>query len=128
MGNDPMKLINEFFQSRPKRTLLDSIDDAFRKNSTFTASFLVDVKETSEHFKILAELPGVPKEDINVEIQGDDVIIHVKEQQHQNRRIGGVKSVSLPHYVLRKNMKAMYKHGLLEIQLDKKKPKKIEIE
>lgn len=127
MRNDPMKLINEFFQSRPKRTLLDSIDDAFH-NSTSTASFLVDVKETSEHFKIFAELPGVPKEDINVEIQGDDVVIDVKEQQQQSRRIGGVKRISLPQYVVRQNMKAMYKHGLLEIQLDKKKPKKIEIE
>lgn len=122
-----MRMINEFFQSRPKRTVLDSIDDAFRK-STSTAGFSVDVKETSEHFKILAELPGVPKEDINVEMQGDDVVIEVKEQKNQSRKIGGVRHVSLPHYVLRRNMKAVYKHGLLEVQLYKKKPKKIEIE
>ncbi|MFD2216785.1 MULTISPECIES: Hsp20/alpha crystallin family protein [Metabacillus] len=126
-NNDPMRMINEFFQSRPKRTLLDSIDDAFRKTAS-TACFSVDVKETSEHFNILAELPGVPKEDINVEIRGDDVVIEVKEQSHQDRNVGGVQSVSLPHYVLRRNMKASYKHGLLKIQLDKKKPKKIEIE
>lgn len=122
-----MKLINEFFQSRPKRTLLDSIDDAFRK-SNHVAGFSIDVKETADHFIIIAELPGVPKEDIQVELRGDDVVIRVDEQRHQSRRIGGVKNVSLPHYVLRKNMKAMYQHGLLEIQLDKKKPKKIEIE
>ncbi|MBU7594682.1 Hsp20/alpha crystallin family protein [Metabacillus halosaccharovorans] len=124
--NDPMKLINDFFQNRPKRTLLDSIDDAFRKSHP-VAGFSVDVKETADHFIMIAELPGVPKEDIQVELRGDDVVIRVKEQGYQSRRIGGVKNVSLPHYVLRKNMKAMYKHGLLEIQLDKKKPKKIEI-
>lgn len=122
-----MKMINEFFQSRPKRTLLDSIDDAFRK-STSTAGFSVEVKETSQYFKIFAELPGVPKEDIHVEIRGNEVIIEVKEQKLQSRRIGGVRSVELPNYVLKRNMKAVYKHGLLEIQLDKKKPKKIEIE
>lgn len=126
---DPMKqkLINEFFQSRPKRTLLDSMDDAFRKSNP-VAGFSIDVKETADHFIVIAELPGVPKEDIQVELRGDDVVIRVKEQGYQSRRIGGVKNVSLPRYVLRKNMKAMYKHGLLEIQLDKKKPKKIEIE
>lgn len=127
MSHDPMKMINDFFQSRPKRTLLDSIDEAFRK-STSVASFSLEVKESADHFIIIAELPGVPKEDINVELRGDDVVIMVKEQRHQGRRIGGVKSVSLPHYVLRQNMKAMYNHGLLEIQLDKKKPKKIKVE
>jgi|GEM_PF-5916140 len=122
-----MKMINEFFQSRPKRTLLDSIDQVFKK-STSMASFSLEVKETTDHFIIIAELPGVPKEDISVELSGNDVVIMVKEQRHQGRRIGGVNSVSLPHYVIRQNMKAMYNYGLLEIQLDKKKPRKIEIE
>ncbi|WP_175638044.1 Hsp20/alpha crystallin family protein [Metabacillus schmidteae] len=125
--NDPMKQINDFFQSRPKRTLLDSIDEAFRKSNS-AANFSLDVKETKNHFIIIAELPGVPKEDIQVELRDDAVVITVKEQRHESRRISGVKSVSLPHYVLRQNMKAVYKHGLLEVQLNKKKPKKIEIE
>ncbi len=125
--SDPMKLINEFFQSRPKRTLLDSIDEAFRKPNS-TANFSLEVKETTDYFTIIAELPGVPKEDIQVELRGEAVVISVKEQKHQSRKVGGVRSVSLPHYVMRQNMKAMYKHGLLEIQLKKKKPKRIEIE
>ncbi|HZH60627.1 MAG TPA: Hsp20/alpha crystallin family protein, partial [Metabacillus sp.] len=122
-----MKMINDFFQSRPKRTLLDSIDQVFEK-STSVAGFSLEVKETADHFIIVAELPGVSKEDINVELRGDEVLISVKEQQNQCRKIGGIRSVGLPHYVVRSNMKATYHHGLLEVRLEKKKPKRIEIE
>jgi HSP20 family protein len=124
--SDPMKMMNDFFQNRPKRTLLDSIDSAFRKTSV--AGFFTEVVETDQHFKILAELPGVPKEEINVEMRGDEVYINVKEQKHLTRKIGGVQTIQLPNYVIKQNMKAVYRHGMLEIQLDKKKPTKIEIE
>lgn len=124
--SDPMKMMNDFFKNRPKRTLLESIDNAFRKTSA--ANFFYEVVENNQHFKIIAELPGVPKEDINVEIRGDEVYIEVKEQKHLTRTIGGVRTVQLPHYVIKEKMKAVYRHGVLEIQLDKKKPTRIEIE
>jgi HSP20 family protein len=122
--SDPMKMMNDFFQNRPKRTLLDSIDNVFRK----TPSFVYEIVENDQHYKILVELPGVPKEDINVEIRGDEVYIKVKEQNHPSRKMGGVLTVPLPEYVIKRNMKAVYKHGMLEIQFVKKKPTRIEIE
>ena len=124
--SDPMKMMNDFFQKRPKRTLLDTIDGAFRKPGY--ASFGVEVVETDHQFKVLAELPGVAKENIDVEIRGDELVIKVKERADQTRKIGGVRKVHLPDYVIKRNMKAVYRHGLLEITLDKKKPTKIEIE
>jgi HSP20 family protein len=86
--SDPLKMINDFFQQRPKRTLFDSIDNAFKK--TPIAGFSSEIVETDKHFKILAELPGVPKEDINVEIQGDELYIQVKEREFPTRKIGGI--------------------------------------
>jgi HSP20 family protein len=122
--SDPMKMMNDFFQNRPKRTLLDSIDNVFRK----TPSFVYEIVENDQHYKILVELPGVPKEDINVEIRGDEVYIKVKEQNQPSRKMGGVLTVPLPEYVIKRNMRAVYKHGMLEIQFVKKKPTRIEIE
>ncbi|APH06476.1 Hsp20/alpha crystallin family protein [Bacillus weihaiensis] len=124
---DPMKLMNEFFQKRPNKTLLDTIDGAFRKQSY--ASFSTDINETKEHFTITAALPGVAKEQIHVEMSGDTVVIEVKENREGSpRHISGTRTISLPDYVVKRNMKAVYRHGLLEIQLEKKKPRRIEIE
>jgi HSP20 family protein len=36
--------------------------------------------------------------------------------------------MKLPSNILKQNMKAIYKHGMLEIQFEKKKPTRIEIE
>jgi HSP20 family protein len=124
--SDPMKMMNDFFQNRPKRTLLDSIDNVFRK--THDANFSIEVVETDHHFKIIAELPGVPKEYINVEIRGEDVFIEVKEQKNLTRKLGGIRTITLPNYVIKRTMKAVYRDGMLEIRLDKKKPTRIEIE
>ncbi|WP_299094452.1 Hsp20/alpha crystallin family protein [uncultured Metabacillus sp.] len=124
--SDPMKMINDFFQQRPKRTLLDSIDQAFKK--TTAASFTAEIAEDDLNFMINAELPGVPKNDISVELRGNQVVITVKEQKHPIRKIGGTRIVQIPDYVNNKKMKAVYRNGMLEIRLEKKKSTRIEIE
>ncbi len=123
--SDPLKMMNDFFRSRPKRTLLDSIDDMFKQQSP---SFAVNINETDEHYTIIVELPGVPKNDIHVEMRGNDLIIKVKEQEQSPRNLGGVRRVHLPEYVLKKQMKAVYRNGLLEISFRKRRPTRIEIE
>lgn len=123
--SDPLKMMNDFFRSRPKRTLLDSIDDMFKQQSP---SFSVNINETDEHYTIIVELPGVPKNDIHVEMRGNDLIIKVKEQEQSPRNLGGVRRVHLPEYVLKKQMKAVYRNGLLEISFRKRRPTRIEIE
>ena len=123
---DPMKMMNEFFRNRSKRTLLDSIDNAFAKPAP--VRFYTEIIENEKHVKIIAELPGVPKGDIHVEIRGDEVFIDVKRQEHLPRKIGGVHRVPLTNDVIKQTMKAVYKQGMLTITIDKKKPTRIEIE
>lgn len=123
--SDPLKMMNDFFRSRPKRTLLDSLDDMFKQQSP---SFAVNINETDEYYTIIVELPGVPKNDIHVEMSENDLIINVKEQKHSPRNLGGVRRVHIPEHVLKKQMKAVYRNGLLEISFRKKKPTRIEIE
>ncbi|MFC0273193.1 Hsp20/alpha crystallin family protein [Metabacillus herbersteinensis] len=125
--NDPMKKMNDFFQSRPKRTLLDSID-AYLSQKPLSNNIPTEIVENEHQFIITVEVPGIPKEDIDVEILGEDVCIKIKEQNHNNRTIGGKKYIHIPQHVSKANMKAVYRHGLLEISLMKKKAKKIEIE
>lgn len=122
-----MKRMNGFFQSRPKRTLLDSID-AYLSQNPSSNNIPTEIVENDHQFIISVEVPGIPKEDIDVEILGEDVCISIKEQKHHNRNIGGKKYIHIPQHVSKENLKAVYRHGLLEISLMKKKAKKIEIE
>lgn len=128
----PMKLMNEFFTKRPQRTLLTEIDNYFREK-LIDPSFPIETHETSTHFLVTAELPGIPKEDINVRVLGNELIISVKkgkkEENQSQRKIRGAKrTIELPKYVVNQKMKATYKDGVLKIRLPKRRGKSIEIE
>jgi HSP20 family protein len=75
----------------------------------------VDIEETDEAFVVEAELPGVKREDVTVELQGNELTIHgeVKERERtgvprrQTRRIGQFDyRVALPGEVDTENVKA----------------------
>ncbi|WP_243290967.1 Hsp20/alpha crystallin family protein [Bacillus sp. FJAT-47783] len=128
----PMKLVNDFFTKHPQRTLLTEIDHFFR-DKLVEPFFPVQTYETSTHFLVTAELPGIPKEDINVKVIGNELMISVKkgkkEEYLTKRKIRGAKrTIELPTHVVNQNMKATYKDGVLKIRLRKKRGKSIEIE
>lgn len=59
------------------------------------ASFKVDVVEDSKHFVVKADLPGVTKEDIQVKMEGDNLVISAerreeKQQKEETRHISEV--------------------------------------
>ncbi len=103
---------------------------------------MVDVHETDEGIRLVADLPGIKQEDIQVSIEGDTLTLkgerkrdtEVKEDQyHRVERSYGVfqRSILLPSVVDSSKVKATYKDGVLEILLPKKeeaKPKEIKIE
>lgn len=103
---------------------------------------LVDIHETKDSFQLIAELPGVKQEDIQVSIEGDTLTlkgerkseVEVKEDQyHRIERSYGrfERSIVLPSVVDPNRVKATYRDGVLEIQLPKKeeaKPKEIKVE
>lgn len=126
--SDPMKMMNDFFQNRPKRTLLDSINEHFIRNKYEEATFSIYIEENENRFIVIAELPGVPRENINVEIIGNELIVQVREVSHHKGKIGGKHVVKLPSYVMKRKMKAVYENGILRVSFIKKKATKIEIE
>ncbi|MCD6325526.1 Hsp20/alpha crystallin family protein [Candidatus Bathyarchaeota archaeon] len=77
---------------------------------------LVDVMETDEEIKVVAELPGVEKKDIKLYGTEDTLTISVDTPERKY-----YKKVELPSRVDTKGTKASYKNGVLEVTLKKRK-------
>ncbi|MDO9479367.1 MAG: Hsp20/alpha crystallin family protein [Hydrogenophaga sp.] len=96
------------------------------------AQIKVDVKETPAAYLVQAEVPGVPKEDIQVTVEGNVVTLRaeVKQQdaQHRDEKLlrseryfGAVsRSFQLPVDIDQAQAKARYEHGVLSLTLPKK--------
>jgi HSP20 family protein len=94
--------------------------------------FKLDVSEQNGEYKVLADLPGVKKEDIRVSVDGDVVSIsaetrnekEVKEGQrvvHSERYFGKyARSFRLGQDIDEAGAQAKYADGVLELVLPKK--------
>ena len=92
----------------------------------------VDVKETDGGYTVQAEVPGVPKEDIHVSIDGNVVSLRAEVRQHDQktegekvlrseRYFGSVaRSFQLPVDVDAAQAKAKYDNGVLTLTLPTK--------
>jgi len=95
----------------------------------------LDVKEDDKAYTIHAEIPGVQKQDISIDVDGGQVSIRAEvkresEKQdgekvlHSERYYGMVsRSMSLPTEVDAQAAKAEYKDGVLNLTLPKKAAK-----
>lgn len=101
----------------------------------------VDVSENESEYIVKADLPGISKEDMTVDIS-DNVITIKGERKHEEKveedkyvlveRSYGTftRSFSLPQNVDAEGIKANYADGVLELKLPKKeesKPKQIKV-
>ena len=80
---------------------------------------LVDIYVTNGEVKVIAELPGVNKEDIQLHGTEDTLIISVDTPERKY-----YKEVKLPAKVDPKGAKTSYKNGVLEVTLPKKEERK----
>jgi len=92
----------------------------------------VDVKEDDKAYTLHAEIPGVKKEDIQVDVNGNQVSIRAEVKQekeekkgekvlHSERYYGMVsRSMQLPADIDSQSVKAEYQDGVLNIVLPKK--------
>lgn len=88
---------------------------------------LIDVFDSDKTVQVVAEMPGIEKEDVELSAEGHDLEIHAIHGERKYHEI-----VELPADVDIDSAKASYKNGVLEITLNKvKKPsrkKKINVE
>lgn len=92
----------------------------------------IDVKEDDKAYTIRAEIPGVKKDDIKVDVEGNQVSVRAEIKQEKEEKKGekvvyseraygmASRSFTLPSEVDAKDAKAEYKDGLLSLTLPKK--------
>ena len=78
---------------------------------------LVDTIVLDEVVKVVAELPGVEKSDINLECTGKSLTLRVESAGHRY-----FKELELPVEVDPDTSRASYKNGVLELVLTRKRP------
>jgi HSP20 family protein len=91
----------------------------------------MDVSETDQGYLVKAEMPGVKKEDIKVNVDGNQVSITAQTQQESEQKSENMlcterswgqyyRSFTLPQPVDDAQAKAEYHDGILELTLPKK--------
>lgn len=94
----------------------------------------VDLEDRGKDFRLTVDLPGFSKENVEIEVSDDSVVIHAKktveeEEKKRNyvRRERAAQTfyrrVPLPEMVRSDDAKANLNNGILEITLPKKEPK-----
>jgi HSP20 family protein len=94
------------------------------------ASIRIDVTEDAKNYLVKAEIPGVKKEDITVEVEGNQVSIAAEVRRETEGKDGEVvhseryygkqfRSFALGRDIDRKNVLAKYAEGVLELTLPK---------
>lgn len=101
----------------------------------------VDVYETDKTVVLTADMPGIKKEDISVDVTNKRLTIKAEKKCyeetekldfHLSERMFGFleRSFELPDYIDTETIKADYESGVLKLTMDKKaetQPKKIEV-
>ena len=96
----------------------------------------IDVKEDDAAYTVHAEVPGVPKEDIHISIDGNVVSLRAEVRQHDEKKEGEkvlrseryfgsvARSFQLPVEVDAAQARARYDNGVLVLTLPKKQGNK----
>lgn len=133
------KSVNGLMHEPPVRGLLQHIDEFFKQPFP-NVSFPVEVKDVGNKQIVTAELPGVKKEQIAIDILGNhltitvnkqDIFVEEDEKNHTYRRSESMqrssRTVSFAQPIDEKKVKASYQNGLLKITIPKVGGKRIDI-
>jgi len=101
----------------------------------------IDVKETKDAYEVMADLPGLKKEDIEISLH-ENVLTLKGERKHEEKKEGEneyfvernhgsfCRSFQIPSKVKTEEINANYKNGVLHLTLPKAeeaKPREIQI-
>jgi HSP20 family protein len=139
---DLMNSMNDFFHERPVKGILQSIDEFFQ--SPFPGGmggFPVELEESSSEHIVKVQLPGVKRDQINIDVFQQYVTISVKNtklftQENEDNKIiqrkqsmqRTTRTIPLPSLIDDQNASASYEDGLLVLKLPKIQGKKLNLE
>ncbi len=133
--------VDSLFDSFWERSHRESKKDVDQEKHTFLPD--IDISESADEFKVVAELPGIEEKHIKVEMQGN--LLHLTAEKkvyrenkdisyHRIERMSGTfnRSIQLPTLIDEDHVEAVFKHGVLTIKLPKAlkaeaKTKRVEI-
>ncbi|MCS7143480.1 MAG: Hsp20/alpha crystallin family protein [Archaeoglobaceae archaeon] len=109
---------------RLNKMLLEGIEP-FRDFGT-----AVDIMDEGDKVKIVADLPGFEKDELEVFFEGNDLVIKAESKKEaeekkgdfirKERRYGRVyRKIALPEGINTDSAKASYKNGVLEVTIPK---------
>ncbi|CAM3814313.1 Hsp20/alpha crystallin family protein [Bacillus cereus] len=127
-----LKQIDDFFEQTPLRNVIADLNHFFQKGNRLL-TFPVDLYEVGDELVVTAELPGIQKEQIQIEIQSEYLKVSVKEDileeteeqtshnYYRRERSSSEASriIKLPYLINKKTAKASYQNGVLEIRAPK---------
>lgn len=120
-------LIDEFFRDFTPGFFVQPLH-----GDPLAAQIRVDVQEGKDAFEVQAEIPGVKKDDIHVNLDGNVLRLQAEVRQedsqseegrvvHKERYYGSVfRTLQLPADIDEAKAKARYENGVLKLTLPKK--------
>jgi HSP20 family protein len=131
---DPVQDIARAFEAFPFRDMESSVGwPRFRRwlaQLPAEPAIKLDVAEDDKAYRVKAELPGVKKEDIAVDVNGNEVTISAEVKRDKEEKKEDVvyteryygkqfRTFTLAHEIDRKATKARFADGVLELTLPK---------
>jgi HSP20 family protein len=133
-----IKPINQFFNRNSLKGFLQQIDDLFNTPFPFVHPLNAEVSETENEYMIQAELPGIKREQIEIEALNQYVIISIHSsealiEEDENGKViskqqsiqSSKRTIPLQQPIIENSIKASYENGLLKIRIQKQRGKKI---
>lgn len=108
-----------------------SVADRFLYTEEGYRKALTDIEETDEEYIVRLEIPGIPKDRIDIRVEGRiievkaDYPVEEEKRRYILRERGGkgfYKRVEVPSDIVLEGVKASYSDGVLSIHIRKAKP------
>jgi HSP20 family protein len=117
-------------QDEMNRMLSDVFGRRMSDEGTVAWAPPVDIEETQDHYLVRAELPGMKQDDIKITVEDNRLVIRGEKRRdveedgknyHRVERVFGQfeRAFTLTHAVRQDRIEAIYKDGVLEVQLPK---------
>ncbi|OFZ73115.1 MAG: hypothetical protein A2W04_09705 [Betaproteobacteria bacterium RBG_16_64_9] len=120
---EPFKAMEEFFPELRMRP--------WSRGMEVEPQIRMDVSEDDKAYTVIAEIPGVKKDDIQVSIDGNQVAVSAELEQQKEEKKGETllcreryygklyRSFTLDHNIDQSKAEAKYHDGVLELKLPK---------
>ena len=117
-------------------------DPLFRPGSEQRLIPAADIVERNNGWLFRVDMPGIEKDDIDIQVDGDHLVVSGKRHEHKEETKDGYVHIErtdgfferrfvLPETVHRDKISAKTKNGVLEVHVEKKaevKPRRIRID